>query len=880
MARKFYDPDIIDRPAATTAAEGSNGTPRSNQRRNTGNSNTAQASQSSATSAQPASKDEWLDKIKAFFHSKRTRIAVGAMLTLFGTYLFIIFISYLNSGAADQSIVASLSIEDIDKMNLGDKIKNKGAIIGAIITKSMIYNGIGLAAFIVALWCVVIGIRLIKVSSKVHFFQFTFMTAINIAACMMVLGAFSLYANPLFFPIGGNMGYYSSLRLQSYIGVPGLVLLNILIVILWALVFYKTLAFIFFTIKKHIPKRTKPINEEDEVEENANENETADDNNDDTSETAEENDDENPLEPNQEEEEEERQDDNKANETMPYRINAANDSEILSDIDTTQEQDIASQLDNTTVDSNEIDGTITVSKPIEQGDEKRFDAFDPTKELSKYKMPPLDLLRDGGSRSNTADIDEQENNKRRITETLANYDIQIKKIDVCVGPTISLFEIQPCEGVRIAKIKNLSNDIQMSLAALGIRIIAPIPGKCTVGIEVPNKDPQTVYMRTILGSAKFQNCKMDLPMALGCTITNDVAIADLAKMPHLLVAGATGQGKSVGLNAIIASLLYKKHPSELKLVLIDPKMVEFSLYSKLEHHYLAKLTGENECIVIEPKKAIATLNSLVQEMENRNLLLRDAGERNIKDYNAKFIARRLNPEKGHRYMPYIVLVVDEYADLVMTGGKEVERPIARIAQKARAVGIHMIIATQRPSTDVITGMIKANFPGRIAFKVVQMVDSRTILDCPGAEQLVGRGDMLFSAAGSVVERIQCAFIDTPEVESICDYISSQVGYDEAYELPEYIPDTDEQSGGNDQGGSMNLNDRDPLFDEIAQYIVASDTASTSSLQRHYNIGYNRAGRIMDQMEAAGIVGPAQGGKPRKVLIDATQLQSMLAQKLF
>ena len=346
------------------------------------------------------------------------------------------------------------------------------------------------------------------------------------------------------------------------------------------------------------------------------------------------------------------------------------------------------------------------------------------------------------------------------------------------------------------------------------------------------------------------------------------------------MAGATGQGKSVGLNAIIASLLYKKHPSELKLVLIDPKMVEFSLYSKLEHHYLAKLTGENECIVIEPKKAIATLNSLVQEMENRNLLLRDAGERNIKDYNAKFIARRLNPEKGHRYMPYIVLVVDEYADLVMTGGKEVERPIARIAQKARAVGIHMIIATQRPSTDVITGMIKANFPGRIAFKVVQMVDSRTILDCPGAEQLVGRGDMLFSAAGSVVERIQCAFIDTPEVESICDYISSQVGYDEAYELPEYIPDTDEQNGGNDQGGSMNLNDRDPLFDEIAQYIVASDTASTSSLQRHYNIGYNRAGRIMDQMEAAGIVGPAQGGKPRKVLIDATQLQSMLAQKLF
>ena len=366
-------------------------------------------------------------------------------------------------------------------------------------------------------------------------------------------------------------------------------------------------------------------------------------------------------------------------------------------------------------------------------------------------------------------------------------------------------------------------------------------------------------------------------MALGCTITNDVAIADLAKMPHLLVAGATGQGKSVGLNAIIASLLYKKHPSELKLVLIDPKMVEFSLYSKLEHHYLAKLTGEDECIVIDPKKAIATLNSLVQEMENRNLLLRDAGERNIKDYNAKFIARRLNPEKGHRYMPYIVLVVDEYADLVMTGGKDIERPIARIAQKARAVGIHMIIATQRPSTDVITGMIKANFPGRIAFKVVQMVDSRTILDCPGAEQLVGRGDMLFSAAGSVVERIQCAFIDTPEVERICDYINGQVGYDEAYELPEYIPEPDEQSG--DTGsGLTSINDRDLRFDEIAQYVVSCDTASTSAIQRHFKLGFNRAGRIMDQMEAAGIVGPSLGGKPRKVLVDSVQLQSILSQQ--
>ncbi len=869
MARKFYDPDIID-PSAETIAEERSETPRSSRSGNSGGNTTATPSQSvQATAASQTSKEGLLDYLKSFLHSKRTRIALGAILALLGVYLFVIFISYLHSGAADQSIVTSHSVGEMAKVNSLQKIKNAGAIMGAVITQAMIYDGIGLAAFIVALWCVVIGSRLIRISVKVHFFQFTLMTAANIIACIMVLGAVSLYANPLFFPIGGNMGYYSNQWLQTYIGVPGIILINILIVVLWVLVFYKTLAFIFATIRKYIPERTKP---EDDVEETEDVEEVENTTNADSHSTTTQEEEENPFE--QQEKEEEQHKEKPQERIAAYTTINDDRSDILS---TAFNADADSeQPDSGTADAHdEIDGTITVSGPIEQGDEKRFDAFDPTKELSKYKMPPLDLLRDGDSKRNTVDIEEQENNKKRITETLANYDIQIKKIDVCVGPTISLFEIQPCEGVRIAKIKNLSNDIQMSLAALGIRIIAPIPGKCTVGIEVPNKDPQTVYMRTILGSAKFQNCKMELPMALGCTITNDVAIADLAKMPHLLVAGATGQGKSVGLNAIIASLLYKKHPSELKLVLIDPKMVEFSLYSKLEHHYLAKLVGEDDCIVIEPKKAIATLNSLVQEMENRNLLLRDAGERNIKDYNAKFIARRLNPEKGHRYMPYIVLVVDEYADLVMTGGKEVERPIARIAQKARAVGIHMIIATQRPSTDVITGMIKANFPGRIAFKVVQMVDSRTILDCPGAEQLVGRGDMLFSAAGSVVERIQCAFIDTPEVESICDYISSQVGYDEAYELPEYVPEPDEQGGSNEQGGSMNLNDRDPLFDEIAQYIVTSDTASTSSLQRHYNIGYNRAGRIMDQMEAAGIVGPAQGGKPRKVLIDATQLQSML-----
>ena len=422
--------------------------------------------------------------------------------------------------------------------------------------------------------------------------------------------------------------------------------------------------------------------------------------------------------------------------------------------------------------------------------------------------------------------------------------------------------------MRIAKIKRLEDDIALSLAALGIRIIAPIPGKGTIGIEVPNKEPQIVSMRSIISSKKYQETKADLPMAMGATISNEVFVADLAKMPHLLVAGATGMGKSVGLNAIIASLLYKKHPAELKFVLIDPKMVEFSLYSKLERHFLAKLPEEEDAIITDPNKVVATLNSLCVEMDNRYSLLKDANVRSIKEYINKFTNHRLNPEKGHRYLPYIVVIVDEFADLIMTAGKEVETPIARIAQKARAVGMHMIIATQRPSTNVITGIIKANFPGRVAFRVSQMVDSRTILDRTGANQLIGKGDLLFSRDGEM-DRVQCAFISTDEVEAICDSIDEQIGYEEAYMLPEYIPEAAEG------GGIGNITDRDPLFEDAARSIINSQTASTSSLQRAYKIGYNRAGRIMDQMEAAGIVGPAQGGKPRQVLVDSLQLERIL-----
>lgn len=494
--------------------------------------------------------------------------------------------------------------------------------------------------------------------------------------------------------------------------------------------------------------------------------------------------------------------------------------------------------------------------------------YDPRADLSHYKFPSIELLREVKFAKASVDAEEMEENKARITKTLYDYGIPISKIEATVGPTVTLYEIIPAEGVRIAKIKRLEDDIALSLAALGIRIIAPIPGKGTIGIEVPNKDPQTVSMRSVIESAKYQESTMDLPMAMGCTISNEIFMADLCKMPHLLVAGATGMGKSVGLNAIIASLLYKKHPEELKFVLIDPKMVEFSLYAKLERHYLAKLPDEEDAIITDPSKVVATLNSLCVEMDNRYALLKDASMRNIKEYNDRFIHRMLNPEKGHKFLPYIVVVVDEFADLIMTAGKEVETPIARIAQKARAVGIHMILATQRPSTNVITGVIKANFPGRIAFRVFQMVDSRTIIDRPGANQLIGRGDMLFSNNGKI-DRVQCAFIDTPEVKAMCDAIDVQPGYDHAYELPEYIPET------TDGGNMATLSDRDPLFDEAARFVVTTDTASTSSLQRRYSIGYNRAGKIMDQMEAAGIVGPSQGGKPRNVLVDSLTLERIL-----
>lgn len=487
--------------------------------------------------------------------------------------------------------------------------------------------------------------------------------------------------------------------------------------------------------------------------------------------------------------------------------------------------------------------------------------YDPKLELSDFKLPPLDLLKDYGDGTNVIDRDELEANKKRIVDTLANYSIEIDKIKATIGPTVTLYEIVPAAGVRISKIKNLQDDIALSLAALGIRIIAPIPGKGTVGIEVPNKKPQTVSMRSIIGSEKFQNSGFALPFGIGKTISNESYVADLAKMPHILMAGATGQGKSVGLNAIIASLLYSKHPAELKFILVDPKKVELSLYRKIERHYLAKLPDSEDAIITDVRKVVRTLNSLCIEMDNRYELMKDAGVRNIKEYNEKFTSRKLNPNDGHRFMPYIVLVVDEFADLIMTAGREVEGPIARLAQLARAIGIHLIIATQRPSVKIITGTIKANFPARIAFRVISRVDSATILDSNGAEQLVGRGDMLMSTGQDLV-RLQCPFIDTPEVEAICEYIGAQRGYEDAYLLPD-CPDEQEDGGSKD---AMDPNERDPLFEEAARIVVQTQQGSTSMLQRKLKLGYNRAGRIIDQLEKAGIVGPFAGSKQREVKV--------------
>lgn len=777
-------------------------------------------------------------RIASFFRNGRTRFLLGLILSFFAIFLLLAFISYFSNGDVDQSKI--LNQDPVTLAQTNDTVNNNAGSFGASIAHTLITEWVGISAFIIVIWLTAIGISLMGIK-KIKFYSFTLISLLCIITFSMVIGFCSI-AFDLFIALGGYHGLYINQFLVNFVGYYGTGLINIILLVALILLCFSTIKSTYEKAKNIIPKINKfeSIKIKGEAKNTSEKHARKFED----------------FEKSTEKEESEQQEPESASEPKS-RVRTKPSAPIV-----------------TTISSTDNDGVPMVVKTgkIEKADSidpNKQEIFDPTLELSRYKFPSTELLRKIEMKEKSVDIKEQEDNKKRITETLNNYGIPIKNIEVCVGPTVTLFEIIPADGVRISKIKNLEDDIALSLSALGIRIIAPIPGRGTIGIEVPNREPQTVSMRAIIESKKYQECKYDLPMAMGCTISNQVYIADLCKMPHMLVAGATGQGKSVGLNAIITSLIYRKHPAELKFVLIDPKMVEFSLYSKLEHHYLAKLPGEEDAIITDPQKVIATLNSLAIEMDNRYSLLKDAQVRNIKEYNAKFVNHRLNPEKGHCFLPYIVVIVDEFCDLIMMAGKEVEMPIARIAQKARAIGIHMIIATQRPSTNVITGIIKANFPGRIAFRVTQMVDSRTILDCTGAQQLIGRGDMLFLANGEM-ERIQCAFIDTPEVEAICDHIDSQIGYEEPYQLPEYIANQD-----GDSSGMGNISDRDPLFEEAAAFIVGGQTASTSSLQRRYSIGYNRAGKIMDQMEASGIVGPAQGGKPRQVLIDSIQLSQKL-----
>lgn len=813
----------------------------------------------------------------AFFTSRKFKAVAGIALILLAAYLSIAALSFLSHGGNDQSEVVSQSVEQLS--NTPEAIENIAGPAGANVSHHLFVEGLGLGSVVLIVYMVLLGLGLLGFK-KINFWSLTFKSLIFAITISMVVGLFTLNSTAAI-PPGGYHGRYINILLISHIGWVGAFIVSCLLVTILITIYISELTRFYQKSREKIRiVQAKKIHEKDrenykqEVINNA----LADGP---INVVVEDADDENNTDPSYS--------DNNGNETSgKNKVREFDNIEnhpvedeyesVKKDTVVNPEAAKTSVVNETPSQTNieapgESEFAINATTEIEQASDvneplKLQGPYDPRAELSRYRMPPLELLHDRPRKSNSVDLAEQEENKERITKTLNDYGIQIVKIEATVGPTITLYEIVPAEGVRIARIKRLEDDIALSLAALGIRIIAPIPGKGTIGIEVPNKDPQTVSIRSILGSRAFQECKYPLPMALGATISNDVYIADLTKMPHLLVAGATGQGKSVGLNTIIASLLYKRHPSELKFVLVDPKMVEFSLYARLEKHYLAKLPDAEDPVVTDPNKVVDTLNSLCIEMDSRYELLRKADCRNITEYNAKFIKRTLNPEKGHRYMPYIVMIVDEFADLIMMAGKAVELPIARIAQKARAVGMHLIIATQRPSTNVITGIIKANFPGRIGFRVSQMVDSRTILDAPGANQLIGRGDMLITSGGGM-ERVQCAFIDTDEVEAICRHIDDQIGFPTAYILPD--PPTE----AGDSGSSASLSERDSLFEEIARLVVQGNTASTSNIQRKYSIGYNRAGKIMDQLEAAGIVGPASGGKPRNVLVDPTQLELIL-----
>ncbi len=852
------------------------------------------------------------NSVLKFIRDPRTRLFSGVALLCWATYLLVASISFFTTGADDQSATMHRSISEMAENPEG--VSNLGGAVGAFLSHNFITNGLGIGSLVLIAYFFMLGWRLLD-RRKINFWGLTMRSLIDAIALSMVAGYVALETGVnSWLQWGGVHGYEINEYLIRVIGQIGALLVNILLIALVAAIYLNELRILYVAYRKRVRAYKAKLEAERQAREERrrmmeeqmkqSDREIAGQPEEETegtdapaydpyapsgvqpiivdfdSDTFDENDAEEPeipthyTAPRSEEpaavKEPEKQPEEPSHEDIPEEEPEPQETVYPDTYYPEQELQDEEPEDETGADKISAEPEMKVNiNEIEEATTILDIPYDPTADLPHYHFPSIELLRDISVKTDCVDETEMEENKNRITETLRNYRINISKIEATVGPTVTLYEIVPAEGVRIAQIKRLEDDIALSLAALGIRIIAPIPGRGTIGIEVPNKEPQMVPIRSIIGSKAFQECKYELPMAFGSTISKEVFIKDLASVPHLLVAGATGQGKSVGLNTIITSLLYKKHPSELKFVLIDPKTVEFALYSKIERHYLAKLPDEENAIVCDPTKVVTTLNSLCVEMENRFKLFNEAEERNLLDYNNKFISRRLNPEKGHQYLPYIVVIIDEFADLIMVAGKEVEKPVARLAQKGRAAGIHIILATQRPSTDVITGMIKANFPGRVAFRVMQMVDSRTILDRPGANQLIGKGDMLISLGGEVT-RVQCAFISTDEVVSICNAVSEQRGYPEAYELPEYIAD-----GDNSLASMGNVNDRDSLFEEAARFTVASGTASTSSLQRRYQIGYNRAGRIMDQLEAAGIVGPASGAKPRSVLMDSLQLERLL-----
>ena len=805
-------------------------------------------------------------------NKERLSFIFGAILFGISIYLCFAFVSYFSTGAADQTLIEEP--RDGEVLNEHHEFENTCGSLGAYAAWFFIKRCFGLPAFLIPLLLFVVAIHLMK-AYRVNLLKWTLSVALLMIWASVALATFlqPLFADASFSP-GGDHGMFISNFIGNLVGAPGLTAILALIAV--AFLTYFSAATVIFIRKMlnptlYINKVKFTVNRPGEAE---------------------------PENYEPEEEEMPLVFDDPATQTVEFKDNGEavvidegyqnEDNNIkpgfLSSLRKKKEPEVKPEETEKAADS-DIDMAIEVAKgDTETADKKtlvedieNMEPYDPKRDLENYHYPTLDLLKKYDNDGKPyIDMAEQTANKNRIVDVLRTFGVEISSIKATVGPTITLYEITLAQGVRIQKVKNLEDDIALSLAALGIRIIAPMPGKGTVGIEVPNAKPSTVSMESILNSKKFQESKMELPCAIGKTITNEVFMFDLAKAPHLLVAGATGQGKSVGLNAIITSLLYKKHPAELKIVLVDPKKVEFSFYEPIANHFLAKVPDEEaDPIITDVTKVVRTLNSLCKEMDTRYDLLKTARAHNIKEYNQKFIARQLNPNNGHRFLPYIVVVIDEFGDLIMTAGKEVELPIARIAQLARAVGIHMIIATQRPTTNIITGTIKANFPSRIAFKVSAGIDSKTILDRTGAQQLIGRGDMLALVGGSEPERVQCAFVDTPEVERINEYISDQQSYGAPFELPE--PDMPEADMGDGGDRDVDMAHLDPLFDDAARLIVMNQSGSTSLIQRKFAIGYNRAGRLMDQLEKAGVVGAAMGSKPREVLIqDENSLNNLLS----